>query len=639
MKLVKSDNENVKKLINDDNFVLGQWVWVDGWGSNPETAPGLGHDEQSFVCIVEIGSNYIKVQAPRSQNSYREERIHVDEISSRISHESDPSGVLAHNVKYYLDEVRALLSEVRAITDRLGISPEQNRLSDGAQDTSNALVILSSENNIEKHKRSLIKAKEESLPALFKKLKSSNEKVAMWMSADTLSLTIKIDELEESIDVIDQRIFNVSIYAGLAEEGVHCVKGEPADIDSKLHVLQRRLYMDEESLINYSVGGMDFESIEAFDAWLGKSENLHRVLPFERSIVSMRVRRYSKERGSVSLRDALINVNFDRLDKMTFLYIRNGENLYRLNSELDFGELIFPEKALFTDDEPMMIKTSFDKVEQFMTVREYESILLDVAKWKEANKDKSLIFSPFSYSFVNGDWEPFNETSVHYDDALKHQKKVIAQYNRVALLIQGLFDRSKILHPHRPVKSWTPEGFAQAIELVYDGSDVMHYSDAPDFESYRQRCNALIDKDSVLFGQENYWLKREAEKEIARISRSRHSGNGYHPTIFRPYGNPGPGRLAKLSCWKPKAKKAVFSWNRDRLNVDRYSCSAQSSQIRTTVTVPADELLNISAYKPGDYKQFFADSRTREAYLKWAPALIAAEEYHAGNIEVSEPVD
>ena len=38
-----------------------------------------------------------------------------------------------------------------------------------------------------------------------------------------------------------------------------------------------------------------------------------------------------------------------------------------------------------------------------------------------------------------------------------------------------------------------------------------------------------------------------------------------------------------------------------------------------------------SAYTPGDYRQFFADPRTRAEYLKWAPLLLEAEEWWAGN--------
>jgi len=43
----------------------------------------------------------------------------------------------------------------------------------------------------------------------------------------------------------------------------------------------------------------------------------------------------------------------------------------------------------------------------------------------------------------------------------------------------------------------------------------------------------------------------------------------------------------------------------------------------------------VSAYKPGDFRTFFADPRTRAEYLRWAPLLLEAEEYHAGNREIA----
>ena len=49
--------------------------------------------------------------------------------------------------------------------------------------------------------------------------------------------------------------------------------------------------------------------------------------------------------------------------------------------------------------------------------------------------------------------------------------------------------------------------------------------------------------------------------------------------------------------------------------------------IPCSIKVPEEKLFNVSAYKPGDYKQFFQDSRTRAGYLKWAALLLSAEEY------------
>ena len=102
----------------------------------------------------------------------------------------------------------------------------------------------------------------------------------------------------------------------------------------------------------------------------------------------------------------------------------------------------------------------------------------------------------------------------------------------------------------------------------------------------------------------------------------------WRPTRYKPQGNPGPGNLAKVVKWSPNSKRAKFVWNRERIrdNIRLYS----SEFIETSVTVDAEHLFNVSAYKKGDYLQFFRDPRTREQYLKWAPLLMEAEEYVRG---------
>jgi hypothetical protein len=54
------------------------------------------------------------------------------------------------------------------------------------------------------------------------------------------------------------------------------------------------------------------------------------------------------------------------------------------------------------------------------------------------------------------------------------------------------------------------------------------------------------------------------------------------------------------------------------------------SHIRCHFRCRSNAVLNVSAYKAGDFKIFYADPRTRAEYLKWAPLLLAAEDYVAG---------
>jgi hypothetical protein len=49
---------------------------------------------------------------------------------------------------------------------------------------------------------------------------------------------------------------------------------------------------------------------------------------------------------------------------------------------------------------------------------------------------------------------------------------------------------------------------------------------------------------------------------------------------------------------------------------------------------PKTQLLNVSTYQPGDFKQFYNDPRTRGDYLQWTPLLLEAEEWYAGNRKI-----
>jgi hypothetical protein len=94
----------------------------------------------------------------------------------------------------------------------------------------------------------------------------------------------------------------------------------------------------------------------------------------------------------------------------------------------------------------------------------------------------------------------------------------------------------------------------------------------------------------------------------------------YRPARHRPYGNPGPGKLARVVA---VAKRDVtFAWMRR---------TANDKEARVTLTVPKTEVFNVSAYRKGDFKQFFDDPSTRSMYLRWAPLLLEAEEWLAGN--------
>ncbi|WP_018234373.1 hypothetical protein [Thioalkalivibrio thiocyanodenitrificans] len=627
-------------LPNTAVLKVGAWYWVER-----EDARWLG-------CVMRIGSNFADLEGPGNARRTLSTRIHLEQAGELLMPEPDAARIIKERIGDYQRQINAQLEEVRRITAALGLGPQDalERAPDDAP--GQALAVLSSQTDIRRHAQALEKAKEVTLPALFAEIGALNETMALWMQAEALPLKAQTQGFQAHIDQIEDRIFNVSLYAGLTESVVQCCAGTPAGMHEKLHVMQRRLYMDEECLLGYRLGGMSFEHIADFDAWLCEPENRDRILPFARCITAMRVRRHEKYReGDGTLRTSLIQIELAELDKSTFLYIRNGEQVYRLTCDLDFDELIFPDHTVFSDAEPLMFEVFAGRVSKFMTRREYEDrvatrdrLLAERKAWESANPRRQWeARNPGrSYHFAGPQvdrfdrldaWEPFDPSSLYYDEAARVVAAQIKLHNRIALIIQGLFDRSDVLHPHPPVKIWTPEGFAAAVELVYDGTRTLGHGEKPDFEAYRARLNASIGKNCVLAGQEDYWERKEAEKESRRMDADMRIKGEWRPTRHRPYGNPGPGTLARARSWQPKKRSAVFSWYRERQTYDW-----NNEPVRATITVPADELLNVSAYTPGDYRQFFEDPRTRQEYLKWAPLLLLAEEYHAGNLEAQDPV-
>jgi hypothetical protein len=692
-----------------DEIPLGSWWWLRVKSVEDDGTTDSKGTHERLVCVTELGSNYAKCSTV--EGTYW--RIHLDDRFPDVVRPCpNAPEVIARSIKGHQAEVSKLLAEVREVTAQIGLSSAPQPTAD---ETGAALAKLSGVDDVGVYQSALVKAQKETLPELFKQIKEQNELSAMWMSAELLPIKAMAEQAQGVIGKIEGRIFDVSIYAGLSEKAKQVCEGEPAQASEKLRVFQNMVFMDEEALLDYRHGGMEFASLKKFDEWLAQPKNLGRILPFPRCMVAMRVRRHAKDRSEdeayAGQLGAFICFKNEVFDKKTFLYVRNGAQLFRIDSQLEFGNLIFPSRNEFST-EPMMFKKDFDKV-MFRTVREHEDLIAKKAwrdrlskewekahpwkaeerkqylKWKQdrtawreerrkerraaegqldewqewkggklversapkltkLHKDqanhKFSNFRPNNYKWCRANphrkgsggynhedyfdsWEPFDKSTVHYDEALKTLTDRAKQWNRVALVIQGLFDRSEVLHPHPPVQSWTPEGFNAAIELIYDGEQVLECGEPPDFEAYRARLNESLGDKSWTIGQQGKWLEREREREQKRRDndwRLRDSEKHVNDW-WQPSGNDGPGFLAEIETWRKNACRAVYRWTREPRR-----WSADPKKIPESIEVEAEYLFNASAYTPGDYLQFFQDPRTRAEYVRWAPFLLTAEDWKAG---------
>lgn len=630
-------------LEQDDLIEIGQWYWVseivrwDGsWKNDDGSDCKKGETVRWLGCVMHIGSNFIELHSPPHDRSHSVERVHFRDFWDRLEYEPDADAYIARQTREFQERVNMLLGRVKEVTARLGVVPQQS-ITHHTGEATNALAVVATQIDANAYKNELIKAKDETLPELFEQVERAHKGLAKWMMAPTLPTKAIIAPMKDSIGMVEDRIYTISLYAGLTEDAVKCCNGDPAGMTEKLRVMQRRLYMDEECIANYTAGGIDIETVEDFDAWIGLPENRDRLLPFPRTLVAFRVRRFDKEReDGGSLHKIFVNIGLKDADKFTYLYVRNGEQVWRVSCDFEFDEMIFPDSTIFDPGQPMMIKMFGKRIDKMITRHEWEVRKAEedeqyrlYKEWEAANPgDNNWIKNPYhnsvGFRHEMNEYEPFDDSNVYYDEAMKKIADDIKRYNRVAVIIQGLFDRSLVLHPHPPVQIWSDSGFKTAVELIHDAATLTH-GDKPDFEAYRAKLNASLGPDSIVTGQQDYWLRVMAEKENERQERDWRSRERQRSnyTRYKPYGNPGPRFIGKMDDWKPRAKAAVFRWTKEP------NWSNEPGR-PSSITVPRSELLNVSAYTPGDFKQFFADPRTRQEYLKWAPLMMAAEDYHAG---------
>ena len=647
MKIQKSNSPPTDRIDpDDDRLKVGDWYWLKqterrlvGGGEGDEVDDDYDPDEEEWEevevdpvlsCIVRLGSNYAKLKSVGGSSW----RVHFDTFHEECTPEHAPDPIIDGKIGRYQEEVRSLMNEVKQLTAGLGITT--SALPDNSESPSQALAVASGTDDIKKHKDALIKAKEKTLPELFDKIEEAHGEMAEWMKAKLIPMEAEAYILRKSTDVIADRIFTVELYAGLCEEVAQLTEGEPAAPGTKLHVYQRRHYMDEECLAQYESGGMDFNSLGEFNRWFTRKDNRTRLLPSERCVVAFRIRRTDKSRTASSIAGLLAMFMETEADKQTYLYMRNGERTYLMKTSIDFGEQLFPDKdhSILLGGEKLWMNRFGHRVDNIVTEAQYLGLMDDYrkeraeyeaadARWtaatekeRSAHADSQGVMMWPGHGPQEPEYEPFDQDSLYYDDTAAQIAQTAKDHNRVAVVLQGLLDRSPVFHPHPPWKLWTPEGFKAGIELVYDDSRALTDGDPPDFKAYRSKLAESIEKGTLTIGQEDLWERAMAERENQRRCRE------YSMTHFTPYGDPGPGLIAEV-VKTTRTGKATFGWERERKTYNYYN----NSPLPTKFTCSMNSLLNVDAYKEGDFKVFFADPRTRARYLQWAPQLLAAEDY------------
>jgi hypothetical protein len=598
---------------------IGQWFWVksEDWNGNPFEWLG---------CVVHQGTNYVELHGPEGYRSTHTSRVHINEVETRLRAEPEAERVIAARVNEQRQVIAGLTDELRLLMNKLALNLRP-------AESETCAISTSVTGDVTSYKKALIAAKDHTVPEIQKKIHEASETMAAWMQATMIPLKASIHQLNAETNVIKKRIFGVELYAGLVEEVAQIAEGAPASVDEPIQLFQRRCYMDEECLCDYDVGGMRFAHLDQFDAWLLRPHNLQRILPHPRCLVAFQVRRkeWENTEHEPTLAEfvAMLFNNSREPDKYTYLYMRNGDNVYRLGTGIDFEEKLFPDiDRSILHAGALYAVMPHNSVRRLATEHEYiETKRLEAEERKARNKLPKADRWRFNSKIPDptDGWVLWNDDTVYYDDISQYVAQHLEDHNRLALVLQGILDRSQIFTPHPSWKLWVPEDFDRAIKLIHDDSRALTTGTPPDFLAYQAALNASLRRGSTTIGQQDYWLRVEAKRENARNSYYWNRRSDIQHIRYKPQGNPGPGRFAIVQSLS-RTRECSYVWQRERLREPRRYWKP-ANPINCRIAVPAIEVLNLDAYTKGDYHKFYDDPRTRANYLQWASLLLPAEEW------------
>jgi len=270
-------------------------------------------------------------------------------------------------------------------------------------------------------------------------------------------------ELSTQLAKVYKVIGIIEIYLGIKETIIQIQEGQSTPAETSVAFRQEILFMDEE-VGDPTDGGLDFERIEQFDSWVTDNKNYNKLVPEEKCVVVLKPRRYEKEYAELSVFEQGF---YNAYNKMTYILIRNGENLYRIFSEnISIDPNFFPSKEQMGD-------------------------LFDTAEGRK--KDT-------------------------WGHDIEEAQEQIVDYKKHLLLMRGLAERTDILHP-------LPEGFSFSNQESYEKHIQFIYDEGPSltegketYENWKKRINEYIKRGSrILFTGYPWSLFTERYDELRRF--------------------------------------------------------------------------------------------------------------------------
>jgi hypothetical protein len=148
---------------------------------------------------------------------------------------------------------------------------------------------------------------------------------------------------------IEKGLRSLRLYTGESVTVVPIATGKSAPSTEPLTIFQRKLFVNEELAVFARVGAdFDIENIGEFKDVLAQNTDLQQqILPAQRGVVALAMRRDDAKYDSKSLAEMIDAHDKNELNKRVFLLVRNGENfslVYSGEPSHELAERLFPTR-------------------------------------------------------------------------------------------------------------------------------------------------------------------------------------------------------------------------------------------------------------------------------------------------------
>lgn len=276
------------------------------------------------------------------------------------------------------------------------------------------------------------------------------------MASQMAGLHTAMERFKVQIQKVQRLIVTLELYLGVHENLIQIATGTAAPEDAPITLRQLVLYADEE-FGDPRNGGLTFAELPDFDAWLVDSGAYRQLAPEARCVVAIKPRRHARKGSDGELMPAMKDAQGKELDGYTYILIRNGDNLYRIQTpNVQVDKTLFPLRA------------DFQKLlDRMSAVQEVEAEVL------AGNK------SPWQAERFRGEVE-----------------EELHGYQKSVLLLQGLLFRTDVLHPLPPGLNLTnPNTYGGMVRFVYDAEALLP-SGRLSFAAWQADLNSRIKRGS-----------------------------------------------------------------------------------------------------------------------------------------------